>query len=157
MIQHLYDLKFEELKQRYPNVPDFAMSGTVKYTDKTAAGLEKCICDFLNLSGHQAERIKNQGRMLDNTKIVTDTLGARRMIGSKQYIKGTGINGTADVSATIKGRAVKIEIKIGKNKQSEAQKKYQDDIIKAGGEYWIAKTFDDFYEKYVGFAGSEIV
>ena len=52
--------------------------------------------------------------------------------------------GTADVSATIQGKSVKIEIKIGKDRQSEEQKKYQQQIIKAGGYYFIATSFDEF-------------
>jgi hypothetical protein len=43
---------------------------------------------------------------------------------------------------------VAIEVKIGKDRQSEAQKNYQAMIEKAGGIYWIVKSFDDFYEKY---------
>jgi hypothetical protein len=42
-----------------------------------------------------------------------------------QWTKGTSTAGSADISATIKGRSVKIEVKIGKDRQSEAQKKYQ--------------------------------
>jgi hypothetical protein len=65
-----------------------------------------------------------------------------------QYIKGTSTNGTADISATIKGRSVKIEVKIGKDRQSDAQKQYEQDVIKAGGLYFIARDFDSFIEWY---------
>lgn len=149
-ISKLKDLMSQHLKIKYPNVPEHAQA-IPKYSDKTANGLEKCIVDFLNLSGHQAERIKNMGRMLDNTKVVKDVMGINRTIGSKQYIKGTGTNGTADISATIKGRSVKIEVKIGKDRQSEAQKKYQEDITKAGGQYWIVNDFDMFMFHYESF------
>lgn len=43
---------------------------------------------------------------------------------------------------------MKIEIKHGKDRQSEAQKRYQADIEMAGGIYYIAKTFDEFYQWY---------
>ena len=46
------------------------------------------------------------------------------------------------------GRSVKIEVKIGKDKQSDAQKAYQADVEKAMGIYYIAKDFDTFYEWY---------
>ena len=59
-------------------------------------------------------------------------------------LRGTSTAGSADISATIKGRSVKIEVKIGKDRQSEAQKRYQENIEKAGGTYYIAKNFDDF-------------
>ena len=68
-----------------------------------------------------------------------------------KFCEGTGTKGTADISAIIKGRSVKIEVKIGRDRQSEAQKKYEESVNKAGGQYWIAKDFDGFYEKYTDF------
>lgn len=117
------------------------------YTDKTANGLTKCIVHWLNLNGWQAERISTTGRYIDNSKIVTDVLGNRKKIGSGKYIKGNGTNGSADISATIKGRSIKWEVKM-KDKQSEAQKKYQESIEKAGGFYFIVHNFDEFMEQY---------
>jgi len=132
---------------KYPSMPP-AYIPLRKYTDKTANGLTKCIIDFLELNGFQAERISNTGRYLDNKRIVTDVLGYKRQIGSGKYIKGTGTNGTADISATIHGRSVKIEVKIGKDRQSEVQKQYEIDITTAGGQYWIAKDFEGFMFHY---------
>jgi len=63
-----------------------------------------------------------------------------------QWTKGTGTPGSADISATIYGRSVKIEVKIGKDRQSEAQKNYQAMIERSGGTYIIAKDFDLFLE-----------
>jgi hypothetical protein len=54
-------------------------------------------------------------------------------------------NGTADISATILGRSVKVEIKIGNDRQSEAQKNYQISIENAKGYYLIVKNFSDFF------------
>jgi hypothetical protein len=127
--------------------PDYVVK--TKYSDKTANGLTKAIISWINLNGYQAERISTTGRYVDNSKIVTDVLGNRKKIGSGKYIKGTGTNGSADISATIKGKSIKIEVKIGKDKQSEAQIKYQQMIEKAGGIYFIAKNFDDFYNFYI--------
>jgi hypothetical protein len=119
------------------------------YIDKTANGLTTAIIAWINLNGYQAERISTTGRWIDNSKIVTDVLGNRKKIGSGKYIKGTGTNGSADISATIKGKSIKIEVKIGKDRQSEAQIKYQQMIEKAGGIYFIAKNFNEFYGFYI--------
>jgi len=127
--------------------PDYVVK-TI-FIDKTANGLTTAIIRWIILNGYQAERISTTGRWIDNSKIVTDVLGNRKKIGSGKYIKGTGTNGSADISATIKGRSIKIEVKIGKDKQSEAQIKYQQMIEKAGGIYFIAKNFDDFYNFYI--------
>ena len=118
-----------------------------KFTDKTANGLTKAIVRWINLNGYQAERISTSGRWVDNSKVVTDVLGNQKKIGSGKYIKGSGTKGSADISATIKGRSIKIEVKM-KDKQSEAQIEYQKAIERAGGIYFIAKDFDSFYEFY---------
>lgn len=118
-----------------------------KYTDKTANGLTKAIVKWINLNGYQAERISTSGRWVDNSKVVTDVLGNQKKIGSGKYIKGSGTKGSADISATIKGRSIKIEVKM-KDKQSEAQIEYQKAIERAGGIYFIAKDFDSFYQFY---------
>jgi hypothetical protein len=88
------------------------------------------------------------GRPIDNRKQVTDVLGRTKTIGSMTWGKSTATKGSADISATIEGLSVKIEVKIGKDRQSEYQKIYQENIEKAKGKYWIVKNFSDFYEKY---------
>lgn len=120
-----------------------------KFTDKTANGLTKAICIFIKLKGGQAERISSMGRVIDNRKMVTNVMGQSGMIGSSSYIPGNSTKGTADISATINGRSVKIEVKLGKDRQSEAQKQYQKDIESAGGIYFIAKDWDGFYNNYI--------
>jgi hypothetical protein len=150
-IKVLQDLIWQLECVKYPRMPkEYIPKPT--YSDKTANGLTKCIIHFVKANGYQAERISNTGRYIDNSKIVTDSMGFQKKIGSGQYIKGTGTNGTADISATIKGRSIKAEIKIGKDRQSEAQKKYQEDIERAGGIYIIVKDFDEFmnfYKKFI--------
>ncbi len=141
-------LAFRKLKDKHPTVPGFALP-KVKYSDTSANGLTKCIIDFINLTGNQAERISNTGRQLDNRKTVKDILGNALTIGSIKFIPGTGTNGTADISATIQGKSVKVEVKIGADKQSDKQKEYQKAIEKAGGIYFVAKDFETFYNFYL--------
>ncbi len=146
-LKTLSTLAFNKLKEKYPTVPRCALP-KVKYSDTTANGLTKCIIDFLNLTENQGERINNTGKKLDNRKTYTDVLGSSRTIGSTKWIPGTGTNGTADISATIQGKSVKIEVKIGTDKQSPAQKDYQKKIECAGGIYFVAKDFQSFYNWY---------
>jgi hypothetical protein len=149
----LKQLKKESMLESYPNVPKYAISAP-KYEDKTANGLTKCVKEFLELSGYQAERINTMGRPIDNRKQVTDILGRTKTIGSMTWGKSTATKGSADISATILGRSVKIEVKIGKDRQSEDQKIYQAKIESSGGQYWIVKNFDDFIKKYEEFVES---
>jgi hypothetical protein len=88
---------------------------------------------------------------MDNSRVVTDVLGFRRKIGSGKWIKGTTTNGTADISATIQGRSIKIEVKAGADKQRQAQKEYQRSIEQAGGIYIIVHCFADFLNWYNDF------
>ena len=115
-----------------------------KFNDTTANGLTKTIIKFIQMIGGQAERVSSMGRMIDNRKVSTDVLGRQRTIGTMKYIPGTSTNGTADISAIYKGISFKIEVKIGADRQSEAQKKYQKDVERAGAVYIIAKDFDNF-------------
>lgn len=110
------------------------------YTDKTANGLTRCIVDFIRSNGGQAERINTTGmpiiRQLPSGRTETT------------WRKGNTTKGSADISAIIDGKSVKIEVKIGPDRQSEAQKKYQKAVEAAGGMYFIAKSFDDFLTFY---------
>lgn len=152
-LDKLKELKLKESINEHPNVPRYAIS-VPKYTDKTANGLTRCVIDYLQLSNHQAERINTMGRPIDNRKQVTDVLGRTKTIGSMTWGKSTATKGSADISATINGRSVKIEVKIGKDRQSEDQKIYQQNIERSGGQYWIVKNFDDFMKKYEEFLES---
>jgi hypothetical protein len=134
----LHQLKVDKKKETHPNYPPEYIPKTM-YKDQTANGLTKAICDFINYQGYQAERINTMGTARE--KKTTDG----RVIGVT-WTKGTSTSGSADISATIKGRSVKIEVKIGKDRQSEAQKRYQENIERAGGTYYIATNFDDFVE-----------
>ena len=108
-----------------------------------ANGLTRCVIDFLNLSGHMAERINCTGRYMDRSQTFEDVTGKVRTIGTGQWIPTSGMKGTADISATINGRSVKIEIKM-KDKQSEVQREYQRRIEAAGGIYLIVRSFAEF-------------
>jgi len=147
--QKFKELLLAEHKQKYPDWPERPARYLGKWSDKKANGLTRMIIKFLQLSGWQAERISVTGRMVDNRKVVENVIGQRQQIGSSYYIPGTMTKGSADISATINGQSVKIEVKIGRDRQSEYQKAYQAEIEKAGGIYVIARTFQGFFDWYV--------
>ena len=97
----------------------------------SANKLTKDIIDFLQSRKCQAERVNNISRQIKG-----------------RWVKSNMTRGTADIHAIIKGKAVKIEVKIGKDSQSIWQKAYQKEVEMAGGIYYIAKDFDSFYEWY---------
>lgn len=120
-----------------------------KHRDDTASGLTRCIIGYLKYRGWQAERINTMGVPIDHRRQVTDTLGHNRTIGGVQWRRGGGTVGSADISSTIAGHSVKIEVKVGRDRQSEAQRIYQQQVEKAGGIYYIAHDFTTFLDWYV--------
>jgi len=146
-VQTLYDLMLADHKRRYPN-DQYPYIKKFKFTK--ANGLTAAIKEFLQLCGHQAERISVTGRMVDERKIVYDCLGHAHQIGSTKYIKSSMQVGSADLSATLAphGRALKVEVKIGRDRQRDEQKTYQAQIEATGGIYLIVRDFDEFYAWY---------
>lgn len=144
--QHLIQLWRDSLPERFKDMKPYA------YTDKTANGLTRMVMDWIKFNKGQSERINVTGRFI-KAKMITDVVGFKRQVGNDKWIKGSGTKGSADISAIIKtekGTVIpwKIEVKIGKDKQSDDQIKYQKDIEKVGGIYTIAKNFDEFYNEY---------
>lgn len=136
--ERLDALKLANDKERHPSFPeDYFVKK--KWDDKTANGLTKAITSFIQYNGYQAERINTMGVARENKRTDGKVIGVT-------WTKGTTTAGSADISATIRGRSVKIEVKVGKDRQSEAQKRYQESIERAGGVYLIARDFDSFVE-----------
>lgn len=119
-----------------------------KHRDDTANGLTRCIIDYLHYKGWQAERINTTGIPHDTRQQARDILGRTRTIGTVEWRPSGSTVGSADISATIGGRSVKIEVKIGKDRQSAAQRQYQAAIEQAGGLYYIARDFTTFVAWY---------
>jgi hypothetical protein len=141
-LAQLRELALQASRWKHPTMPE-EWRCTHNYTDKTANGLTKCILDWCRFNGYQAERIAVTGRYIDNTKVVSDTLGFKRKIGTGKWIKGSMQKGSADLSIIIRGHAIKAEIKI-KDKQSPDQVEYQRQVEQAGGLYWLCHNFDEF-------------
>jgi len=142
--QLLKALEINYLTLKHPTMPYITASD---WNDNSANALTKCIIHFLTYSGFQAERINTMGVYREGKKIQVGE-NTRQLKGT--YTPSTGTKGSADISATIRGRSVKIEVK-QKDKQSEVQKQYQQSIEKAGGVYVIFRNFDDFIIWYDDF------
>jgi hypothetical protein len=108
----------------------------------TANGLTQWICNFLNWSGHRATRISSAGRYIPGNGY-----------DGGMFIPGSTRKGTADISATIKGRSVMIEVKVGKDRPSPDQLKEQAKERAAGGCYEFIHTPEEFLKLYDGFMG----
>lgn len=102
---------------------------------QTSNGLTMAIKNFLNWSGYNADRAETQGRMI-------------KVKGQYKRIQSANRRGTADISATIKGRSIKLEIKIAPDKPSPEQLREQIRERSAGGVYEFIYSFDEFFDWY---------
>ncbi|MCA0363619.1 MAG: hypothetical protein LCH67_06220 [Bacteroidetes bacterium] len=150
-LEILQELYHASKQAKYPTVPYLSVT---KFSDKKANDLTRAIITFLQLKSQQAERVSSEGRVIDNRQTVTDSIGRIMTIGTMKRVYSSTTKGTADISATINGRSVKIEVKIQKDVLSEAQKAYQKAIESAGGIYLIAKDFQSFYDWFMEFEKS---
>lgn len=95
--------------------------------------LTAAVIKYLELEGHYASRVQSQGQY-----------SAKR----GRWIKSTVKRGIGDIIACIDGQFVMIEIKTGKDKQSDWQKETERQVVKAGGKYWVIKEIGQFLEYY---------
>ena len=132
-LQKLDNLSYQSKMEQFPNLPIKAIPRT-KYSDASANDLTKSIIDFVRLKGHYATRIQSQGQKRGS--IMT---------------YGTTQRGTADVHACINKIHVSLEIKFGKDRQSDAQKIVQQEVIQSGVIYLLIRDFEQFYKFYCEF------
>jgi len=96
-----------------------------------ANGLTQFIINFLNWRGHRATRVSSAGRFHNGRRIKSITR-----------------KGSADVSATIAGISLMIEVKVGKDRPSSDQLAEQAKERKAGGMYEFIQNPDQFLALY---------
>lgn len=106
-----------------------------KKKQSPANALTDAVITYIKLKGGIAYRINNMG-------VYDAKLGKFRTSGTKK--------GIPDIIGIQQGRFIGVEIKIGKDRQSDDQKLREQEIIKAGGYYYIAKEFDSFKIWYDG-------
>lgn len=149
-------MAIKEKLERSPNFYEDAENAAlyVRYPkEATAGGLTQLICCWLKWKGHYANRINTQGQARVH-KIPRFNIGSGEMQYSKnvQWTKGTTKRGTPDISCIIYGRAVWVEVKVGKDRLSDAQKEQGEAIQEAGGTWFVARdmqSFVDFYYKFI--------
>jgi hypothetical protein len=149
--QLLKALELDDLRLKYPSIDERYIPYT-KWSDNSANALTKCVIAYITFRGGQAERISSQGQYREGAKIQVGTgeIAYHKQLPGK-WTPGQSTKGTADISSTIRGRSVKIEIKYGKDVQSQVQKEYQASVERAGGVYIIVRTFDEFVVWYEQF------
>ena len=145
--QQLRQMKLDYIKAESPAF--FGLSGGYKmktnpYTDKTANLLTRAIIDWLNYSGHYANRINVMGTVRKETVQMIQG----NTMEKTHYTPSTTNKGTADITAIVNGQHWSIEVKIGKDRMSINQLKEMERVTKAGGKYIVATNMPSFLETY---------
>ena len=110
---------------------------------KDANLLTRLVMLKLKQLGHFAERTGNTGTYRQGKQYTA--LNGFKIREKGMYVKGQGTNGTSDIKAIIKGRFIAIEIKYKKDRTSEAQIKYKNEVERAGGIYLIVSHMNDLF------------
>lgn len=136
----LKQLKLEYIKSTAPDF--FELSGGYKmkvnpYNDQTANGLTRCIEDFIKHIGGYGNRVSTTGIM-------------RKVNGQMKWTKGNSNKGAFDLRIVYQGKSLDVEVKIGRDVLSEAQKKEMVRIVAAGGFAFVARDFPAFLQWFIG-------
>jgi len=135
----------EHFKNAYPEAYKSGFYIQPKYPIVAKSnGITQMICNFLHWKGHRATRVNVSGRLVDSK----EKQASGNVIGVKKWIPSSTRKGTADISATIKGRSVMIEIKVGRDKPRPDQLSEQERERRAGGIYEFISTPEQFFELY---------
>ena len=119
---------FEADCRKFPRIEP-GLIARRSFEDKTANGLTKLICAWINFHGGNARRVNTGG-------IYNYKTGKYRFSGAT--------NGAADISATWHGKSLQIEIKAGKDRPRADQLQQQMRERAAGGIYEFVHNFDEF-------------
>lgn len=154
-LAHLKQLIKEDNEKRYPGIPVHArvvntFNGLKNKESKELRRIEK----FLNLiGGCKANIIINKGVMMNKGNAKYDFYTGQKTSGGMEFKRSGMQNGISDIVATIRGRSYSIELKRiyknGRDRQSQAQKDYQEEVEAAGGIYMITHGFEDFHKWFM--------
>jgi len=110
----------------------------------TSNGLTGFIINFLNWSGHRATRISVSGRLIETPQKQPSGV----ILTTKKWMHSTTRKGTADISATVRGKSVMIEIKVGNDRPRPAQIAEQQRERAAQGIYEFIGSPQEFFTLY---------
>lgn len=116
--------KYLTMCDKYSSMPNeeiISVCKNTKYTEGSANELTKTIIAMVEALG-----------------------GYNKSLGI--YTKSTTKKGVSDITGVLNGYSINIEVKYGKDTQSDAQKNVQAGIQQAGGKYFIAKDIVSTYE-----------
>lgn len=138
--QRYYDAHKEWFQAQYPTAYKDGHYALPKILPiNSGSRMDTFIVNFLVWSGWSATVVRASGRQVNGV-----------------YIPGGTKKGTFDITATIKGRSVKIETKHGSDKPSPDQLKMQERERSAGAVAEVVYSIGNFFELYDKILNDEI-
>lgn len=152
--QAAHELNFQ---QEYPSAykdghyfsPEYPKTGT-------ANGLTKMIKNFLNWSGHFANRTNSMGTPVKKTaekfNIMTGKL--QTIDTGMEWRSSNSMKGMQDIDCNLKhpdhpyGIPWKIEIKVGRDTHKDAQIKFGKKVSGTGAVYSVIRSPEEFFDIY---------
>lgn len=125
-VKNLEQLLFEDDLHRHPSMKREHMARR-KLRDDRASGLTTCIVSYAKLTGHFASRLNNTG-----------------IYRNGKFTRSTARRGLPDILITRDGQSIFVEVKVGKDRMSEHQRKVQNEQQQSGGLYMVARSFTQF-------------
>lgn len=125
-VKELEALDTSDAARRHPSIAPQHLAPR-RHRDDTANGLTKCIVTYAKLCGCFASRLNNQG-----------------VYRSGKWTRSTSRRGLPDVLVTRNGMSLFIEVKAGRDRMSEHQRRVEQDQQQAGGLYYTARDFTSF-------------
>ena len=129
-VRELERLANIEAQRLHPSI-DSKYLAPRTFRDDTANSLTAAIVKYISLQGGMASRINTTG-LWDQKR--------------NKYRVSTQKRGLADIWATYKGLSLQIEVKTSRDRQSKFQEQIQQQQQQAGGLYYIARNFTEFFE-----------
>lgn len=114
------------------------------FKESSANELTKTILAYFKMRGIKAWRQASEGRFIKG-KEYTDWAGRKKEEKGFYIPRSKAAVGIGDICCINNGLFTTIEIKYGKDRQSDDQKKFQSEIESSGGRYMIARTWEDFH------------
>ena len=147
MLKTLEELRKEQAPKTAAATGYFDFMFRVKQP-KSAAQVESLISEWVSRIGGVCTKVNIMGREI--TKTTESTFAGKPIsIRKKSFIPSTTRKGTSDLIVGYKGRILYVEVKFSKSdRQSQHQRKFEQDVIKAGCDYIIVKDLKDFYLKF---------
>lgn len=143
----LRDLATIISKQEYANIPEHCRPKKT-FSDKTANDLTKAVLAYFKYRNIKAWRQSSEGRYIQ-PEHVHNVIGHRITVKKGRFIpRSKESKGIGDIAAVIQGQFTSWEVKVGKDRQRDEQKKFQAEIEASGGKYFLIKTWDDFYFQF---------